>query len=150
MAFVNRFVNLIIVLSTKEALRLDKMVGRYIQERKRRVLQLDCNYGWSYVIVSWIWSPKYFLNQWIKQPNNAIQIWVSRYVYNSKGEGCLTVPHFGWKLVRGPNGGGAVARGWRAWVMASWVSLVFDLGKTGFDWVPFMCLSFQRVQWSWY
>ena len=63
LAFVNMFVNLIIVLSTKEALRLDKMVERYIQERERRVLQLDCNYGWSYVIVSWIWSPKYFLNQ---------------------------------------------------------------------------------------
>ena len=30
LAFVNRFVNLIIVLSTKEALRLDKMVERYI------------------------------------------------------------------------------------------------------------------------
>jgi len=28
----------------------------------------------------------------------------------------------------------------------SWVSLVFDLGKTGFDLVPFMCLSFQRLQ----
>ena len=28
----------------------------------------------------------------------------------------------------------------------SWVSLVFDLGKTGFDLVPFMCLSFQHVK----
>ena len=28
----------------------------------------------------------------------------------------------------------------------SWVSLVFDLGRTGFDLVPFMCLSFQRVK----
>ena len=38
LAFVNMFVNLIIVLSTKEALRLDKMVERYIWERERRVL----------------------------------------------------------------------------------------------------------------
>ena len=30
LAFVNIFVNLIIVLSTKEALRLDKIIGRYI------------------------------------------------------------------------------------------------------------------------
>ena len=42
---VNIFVNLIIVLSTKEALRLDKIIGRYIRGKERRVLQLDCNYG---------------------------------------------------------------------------------------------------------
>ena len=28
----------------------------------------------------------------------------------------------------------------------SWASLVFDLGKNGFDLVPFMCLSFQHVK----
>lgn len=27
-----------------------------------------------------------------------------------------------------------------------WASLVFDLGKNGFDLVPFMCLSFQHVK----
>lgn len=34
-----------------------------------------------------------------------------------KGRGVSLSPHFGRKLVRGPNRGGAVAEGWRAWVM---------------------------------
>ena len=57
-----------------------------------------------------------------------------------KGRGVSLSPHFGQKLVRGPNRRGAVAEGWRAWVMGEFGFLIW--GRMGLIWFhSCVCLS---------